>query len=101
MGFRIEGNARIQEFIASFLAGMPDFQMQVTNKFSSGDRIASEWVITGTHSRDWPDLPATGGKISIRGASITQVAAGRIVRHTDYYDEQELTRQLNTPNTPE
>ncbi len=50
--------------------------------------------MTGTHTGDLPDLPATGKSFSIRGATIAEVSAGRIVRAADYWDLATFLRQL-------
>lgn len=94
MGYRVEGADAIEGFVSAFLEGLPDLRMEVTNAFGGGGSVAFEWIMRGTHTADWPDLPATGSEIAVRGVSIAEVEDGRIVRMTDYYDEQELSRQL-------
>ena len=50
--------------------------------------------MTGTNLGDFPDLPATGRTISIRGVSLTQLEEGRIATQRDYYDGYVLLTQL-------
>jgi hypothetical protein len=40
--------------------------------------------MTGTHTGDLPDLPATGKPISIRCSTIVELRDGRISRVADY-----------------
>jgi steroid delta-isomerase-like uncharacterized protein len=69
--------------------------------FSTGDPIASEWVMSGTHAGDVPGLPATGKSFSIRGASIIELHKGKVSRQTDYYNLVSFLKQVGLlPETP-
>lgn len=52
----------------------------------SGESAASEWMLTGTHDGDFPDLPATGRSLEIRGVSALRVRDGEIASQRDDYD---------------
>ncbi len=78
---------------AGFTA-MPDLKINVTNRVVHGDQLTVEWVATGTHSQDYPGLPATGRAFSIPGVTVVVRKDGKILRESLYYDMAEVHRQL-------
>src|SRR5262249_26971659 len=38
--------------------------------FTKGDMVACEWVVTGTHSKEWNGIPATEKPWGVQGASV-------------------------------
>lgn len=78
---------------AGFTA-MPNLKIAVTNRVAHGDQLSVEWVATGTHTSDYPGLPATGRSFSIPGVTVVVRRHGKIVRESLYYDMLEVQRQL-------
>jgi len=72
--------------------------LEVTNYIESlvttDDAYAIGWRIEGVHSADLPGLPATHRSYSLRGASIGQIAAGKIVKNSDFWNLNSLMSQL-------
>ena len=79
---------------ASFDA-IPDFKLDITSLFASGDLLACEWIMTGTLSGKSPELPATGKGFSVRGSTIVQLKDGKIQRNADYWDLATFLRQVD------
>ena len=77
------------------MASIPDLKLEVLNRKGSGSQVIAEWVATGTHSGDFPGLPATGRQFSIRGVTVVIRKDGKIVRESLYYDMAEVRRQLS------
>ncbi len=90
----MRGKSEIKKFMEETIAGFPDFHVEQVRSISSDNMIASEWIMSGTHTGDFPGLEATGKPFSVRGASIAIVRDGRIVQWTDYYDRHDLMSQL-------
>lgn len=72
----------------------PDFAIELTGGFVAGDRAAMEWVMSGTHARGRPGVPATGRRFRVRGATVLELRDGRVTRNTDYWDTATLLTQL-------
>lgn len=85
-GFRGVGPQEVKAFLRDMLKAEPDFQWQITASFAAGPRVAAEWTWTATYTGPSPIGPVTNRRISGRGASIAEVANGKIQRFTDYYD---------------
>lgn len=93
-GFRGVGLKALLTYYQDNWKTFPDLRIGLLSMFSDGQHIATQWIMTGTQYGDLPGLPATRRKISIRGASISEIKDGHIVRMTDYYDSAEFYRQL-------
>ena len=101
LGILNKGKKEIADFIHDYFAGFPDVKVQVTGSFLSADHACGEWIITGTHRGFFPNLPASGRVVSIRGITISEFRGDKISRRSDYYDMAELLRQLGVlPSAP-
>ena len=88
------GKEGVKAYAKACFDAIPDFKVQVVSVFVSGDWLASEWVMTGTHSGALPDLPPTGKAFTVRGSSVVQLRDNKILRNTDYWDLMTFLRQL-------
>jgi steroid delta-isomerase-like uncharacterized protein len=93
-GQTYRGKDELNAWAKGAFDAMPDFKLEVTSLFVSGEWAACEWVMTGTQTGALPDLPATGKSFSVRGATIAQLKDGRILRNADYWDAATFLRQL-------
>ena len=59
-----------------------------------GSDLVAIWEVRGTHSGPYYNLPATGNRISIGGATVVTRRDGKISQETLYYDADEMLRQL-------
>ena len=91
------GRAAIMARKGVGMAAIPDLKINVTNRVAHGPQVIVEWVATGTHSGDFPELPASGRSFSIRGVTVVVRQNGKIVREAIYYDMEEVRRQLGGP----
>ena len=88
------GKEQLRAWVDATFLAIPDTVLELTSLFASGRWVGCEWVMTGTHTGDLPGLPATGKKFSVRGATVTEVIGGKIVRNADYWDLATFLRQL-------
>ena len=89
------GRAAIMERKGVGMAAIPDLQIQVTNRVAHGPQVVAEWIATGTHTGDFPGLPASNRPFSIHGVTVVVRHEGKIVREAIYYDMGEVRRQLS------
>jgi steroid delta-isomerase-like uncharacterized protein len=94
MGVVNHGKDEFRDFGNAFLAAVPDFEVKLTSHLAAGGWGAAEWEMSGTHSGDLPNMPASGRTFSIRGASVFEVAGERLRRCSDYWDAASWLRQL-------
>jgi steroid delta-isomerase-like uncharacterized protein len=85
-GFRGEGPAAVRGFMRDVIAVSPDYHWEVTSSFTDGQSVMAEWTWTATFTGPSPSGPVTNQRIAGRGAAVAQIANGKIVRLSDYYD---------------
>jgi steroid delta-isomerase-like uncharacterized protein len=72
----------------------PDWHEEVLDLFGAGDRVASRYVSTGTHTGAFWGLAPTGRRIEIQEISIFRIAGGRIAEQWCMCDELARLQQL-------
>ena len=95
-----EGPEAVTAFFGRVWSAIPDMRMVPTNVLTTGNAVAVEWIATGTHSGDFPGLPATGNPFHIRGISMIELAGNRVRRASDYWDLAS-SGLLSPPSTQE
>jgi steroid delta-isomerase-like uncharacterized protein len=94
MGVVNRGSAQLRVFAEGFLSGFPDITFELRSSFANGACGGAEWVMRGTHEGDLPDMPATGRRVDLRGASIFEFNGDKIRRCSDYWDMATFLKQL-------
>jgi len=95
MAIVLHGKAELKARTQDNFTAFPDFKMEFKSFLSSGNRVISEWVMTGTflgEVQSW-GLKPTGKSFSVRGVSIIEFRGQKIRRQTDYYDGATFLRQ--------
>lgn len=81
-GRRFVGKSEVREGLAARFAGIPDVHYGDAAHFTSGDRGASEWTLTGTTT--------DGERLEVRGCDLwTFGPDGRISRKDSYWKIRE------------
>jgi steroid delta-isomerase-like uncharacterized protein len=88
------GKKELQAFADGVFAGIPDFKIELTARFAAGMSAGMEWIMSGTHKGDFPGMPATGKRFSVRGVTIIELHGGKIRRNSDYWDAASVMKQV-------
>jgi steroid delta-isomerase-like uncharacterized protein len=95
------GRAAIEEFVAFFFRCYQNVTYTLHSIVSGDDRVAFEWTLEANYCQtSHTGVPATGQKISVRGASFMQLRDGLSVWNTDYWDIGTMRRQLERASDP-
>jgi steroid delta-isomerase-like uncharacterized protein len=70
-----EGIKKIYEHIHS---GLPDMHFDVQDMIAEGDKVATRWLLTGTHSGPFFGAPPTGKQIEIAACVVFRIQKGQI-----------------------
>ena len=97
-GFRGEGPAAVRGFMRDIIAVSPDYHWEITSSFTDGQSVVGEWTWTATFTGPSPSGPVTNQNVAGRGAAVAQIAKGKIVRLSDYYDAASFFPK-QTPDT--
>jgi steroid delta-isomerase-like uncharacterized protein len=84
----MRGHQMIRESLVATFEEMPDLGFDFVSASGVGDRMVVEWIMTGTHYRDF------SGSFSIRGVSVIKLKGDKIASVSDYYDAYLLLSQL-------
>lgn len=82
------GQEELRQALVQMFQEMPDLGLQFVSAFSNGDRMAVEWIMTGTQYLDYT------GEFSIRAVSVLDLEGDKIAAASDYYDAYLLLTQL-------
>jgi steroid delta-isomerase-like uncharacterized protein len=90
----VHGRHEILESYQALFATFPDWDYRAQQLVVDGDRIAEQFVVHATHSREFMGLSGSGRKFDIEGVRIFEMKDGRIAYERRYYDFTGLLIQL-------
>jgi steroid delta-isomerase-like uncharacterized protein len=91
---QVLGIERFKERVLYSRNAFPDLRFDIQEMIAEKDRVVSSWIMSGTHSGDLPQLPATGRTFSITGMTIYYFAAGKVCGHWQAYDRLGFLGQI-------
>jgi steroid delta-isomerase-like uncharacterized protein len=95
------GIREIKAYFDEIMVWSADVSLESKSFISFGDRIAWEWIMSGTHTGDIPGMKATGKKYSVPGVSIAELQDGKLIWNTDYWNMTDFLQQIGwLPGAP-
>ena len=94
VGVVMKGKDDIKKIYPTLLTAAPDFKLEPKAWVTDDKSFAVEIVYSGTQKGDFPGLPATGKRFSIRMCSFGEFENGKIKGRRDYWDLVTLRKQL-------
>jgi steroid delta-isomerase-like uncharacterized protein len=98
-GKPLVGKLAIATHKTAEMIALSDVELKVTDRWTMGSDLTAIWEVTGIHSGPYYNLPATGRRISISGATVVTRRDGKIAQETLYYDADDMLRQLSAEAT--
>ncbi|MEA2247098.1 MAG: hypothetical protein QOH46_1627 [Solirubrobacteraceae bacterium] len=97
-GFRGSGPGAFIAWIQPFLAAFPDIRHTRGALAETGDILAFEMEVAGTHTGPLRtpagEVPATGRRLDLRVANVWRTDGTRITAYHVYFDQLEFLGQL-------
>ena len=72
----------------------PDLRFDIQQMIAEEDKVVAQWVMSGTHQGDLPQLPATGRPFAISGMTIYAFEDGKITGHIQSFDRLGFLGQI-------
>jgi len=95
------GKAEVKTMLRGMFAAFPDLIIEVKSAFASGNQAAYELVLSGTHKGDFPGLPATGKRFSVRGVTVAELQNGKLKTERLYWNLGAFLQQVGLmPGSP-
>jgi steroid delta-isomerase-like uncharacterized protein len=89
------GKAAIATHKTAEQIALTEIDFQLGERWTNGNQLIANWVVTGLHSGPYYGIPATNRRIRIAGSTVvTRDDRGKIIQETLYYDAVEMRRQL-------
>ena len=90
----LRGSA-IGEHAGALFAGFPDITLEPVAVGEIGERtVAAHWRMCGTHDGPFRNIPPTGRKVVLEGASILEVDGDHLRSARVYFDSRSIPEQL-------
>ena len=93
-GVIMKGKDDIKKIYPTLFTAAPDFKLEPKAWVTDDKSFAMEIVYSGTQKGDFPGLPATGKRFSIKTCSFGEFENGKIKGRRDYWDLVTLREQL-------
>lgn len=86
--------AAIAEEAKGLWEAFPDVTFTLGECFGRSDRIAVQWLMTGTNTSAFHGLPPTGRKVNVPGADFFELSGDKIVSVHGYFDSRTVPDHL-------
>jgi predicted ester cyclase len=86
--------APLRQALPALRSAFPDLTAELEQQVVNGDRVATHWILRGTHLGDLYGLGATGKTVQFQNLSICRVEAGRIIQYNSEVGFLSVFRQL-------
>lgn len=93
-GLRLVGRDAIRNMFSRTFAALTSTKYRTEHTAFDGDTIAVRWEMSGVHQGPLLGMPASGRRITFRGASFLRVQAQQVRDQVDYLDRAGLERAL-------
>ena len=90
----INGPDAAKGFIGGFMKGFPDVNYDVKDTMTSGNKVITRWICTGTHKGTFLGMEPTDQSINVTGITIFQVTEGKISELWNNWDVLTMLKQL-------
>ncbi len=94
------GKAAIQQRIQQFITAFPEGKLEFEGEVAHGDMVTLRWRGTGTNTGPFMGGPPTNKAVEVHGATVSQIANGKITREWIYWDMGNFMRQLGMMPQP-
>jgi steroid delta-isomerase-like uncharacterized protein len=90
----VRGKQEMTQLVASWRRAFPDLHFRVEDVFASEQRVAAEWVATGTQRGPLRDIPPTDRPVHLHGCTVFRFTGDRLVHGRAYWDVRTMRTQL-------
>jgi steroid delta-isomerase-like uncharacterized protein len=77
-GEDITGTENFKEWVSSDRSIFPDIQYTILDSISEFNKVATTWIVEGTHEKEFRGIPATHKKFETAGVNIFHFEGNKI-----------------------
>lgn len=91
----LKGRDAVKAYAEGIFSAFPDVKLEARTQVASGNLVAGEVLMTGTHKGPLSDgTPATGKSFSLKFCGFIEFEGNLMKRLSTYFDTATLMRQL-------
>lgn len=90
----IEDYSSVKKIIEATHAAFPDATTEILHLVADGSTVAVHWQTQGTHEGSFMDVPATGRRVTVTGASFLRFEGEKLAEEWVVWDPRELLSAL-------
>lgn len=91
----IRGRDGFRAYVRNFHEAFPDLEVEQLDQLVDGDRVATRFVIRGTHEGELFGVAPTGSTVTVDGTIISRIEGDRIAEEWTVVDVLGLLQQLD------
>ncbi len=90
----VKGLQAFKEREQGYQNAFPGKKANIDEIYESENKVIVRWSVSGKHSGDLPNIPATGNQVTVSGISILNFENGQITEINQSWDRLGLLEQL-------
>lgn len=83
-----------KQMVTGLLGAFPDLHFTVHDQFITSDKVATRWTATGTNTKPFGEVNATGRHMQIGGLIIDYLKDGKVAERWEMWDQMSMLQQL-------
>jgi len=95
-----DGPEGLKMVASVFGGGFSDWDITLDDQIAEGDKVATRWIASATHTGSLQGMPPTGKTVRVTGVNVMRFAEGKIVESWFNFDMLSLLQQLGAIATP-
>jgi predicted SnoaL-like aldol condensation-catalyzing enzyme len=95
-----DGPEGLKMVASVFGGGFSDWDITLDDQIAEGDKVATRWIASATHTGSLQGMPPTGKSVRVTGVNVMRFAEGKIVESWFNFDMLSLLQQLGAIATP-
>ena len=90
----MRGPESIKEWVDVIHGAFPDIHYTVDAQYAEGEKVATRYSATGTHTGPFRGIPPSNKPISLTGHMIMRLSGGKVAEGWGYWDTLGLLQEL-------
>jgi len=84
----------LKQLITAYRTGFPDLHVLIEDMVAEEDKVASRFIVRGTHKGELMGIPPTGKQVTVSSILISRFADGKWAEDWANYDALGMMQQI-------
>lgn len=96
----VQGLQETKQLMTNYRQAFPDVHITIEEEIAEGDKIATRYTASATHTGTFMGIAPTGKHVTINGMGFRRIVDGKIVESWHIFDRLSLLQQLGVNPLP-